>query len=122
LTRLIVSELAAQSIIDQADYYLEHGGTVLGLRDEHGGTVLGLRDAAVTKTISSVLDLPEQAAKRNWSLTRLRGLRAQPVDGFPNHLIFYFYDRAASLVHVIHVLHGARNLESHLGEVVNEER
>ena len=34
------------------------------------------------------------------------------VRGFPRHLLIYSYDRESAALRIVHVLHGARNLEA----------
>ena len=58
--------------------------------------------------------MPGMGRRYETDNARLQDLRVWPVKGFPNHLIFY---RATpNGIEVVHVLHGARDLDSALGE------
>jgi plasmid stabilization system protein ParE len=100
--RLEILEAAAQAIVEQADYYLLKSGSTLGQRWE----------SAVDEAILRLLRLPETGAPVRFRSPRLAGIRWVPVPGFPKHLIFYRYFPEQELLRVIHVLHGARDLEA----------
>jgi toxin ParE1/3/4 len=105
---LRISEAAALSIIEQADYYEEASDRALAQRWE----------AAVDQAIHSLLNLPERGAACRFHSPALTGLRWIFVPGFPKHMIFYRYLLQENAVRIVQVLHGARDLETLLDEDV----
>jgi len=84
------------------------------LRRESGSSALGLRFAtSVSTTLSRVSEFPLTGKKVDTRQKSLFGLRAIPVNGFPNYIIYYV--PSGPLVYVLRVLHGARNLPRLLG-------
>ena len=55
--------------------------------------------------------MPERGSLCNFRLRSLSGLRWIPIDGFPQHLVFYRFDPQRQFVLIVAVLHGARDLE-----------
>ena len=104
--RLVLSEVAARAIVEQAEYYEAQSGTALAARWE----------SAVADTILSLQSFPERGARRTWREPLLEGLRSISIAGFPSHLLFYLCDRESSELRVVHVLHGARDLKDLLGD------
>jgi toxin ParE1/3/4 len=58
--------------------------------------------------------MPGMGCIRRFSQTRLINLRSFGVKGFGNYVIFY--SPIADGIEVFHVLHGARNFDTLLGE------
>ena len=106
MIRLRITEAAARSIVEQADYYLEQAGTELALRWE----------TSVDEAIRSLLNLPERGAPCRFAASALRQVRWIPIRDFVRHIVFYRYDKKRSVVSIVQVLHGARDLEAVLGD------
>jgi toxin ParE1/3/4 len=102
---LHVSEAAALSIVEQADYYMAADRS-LALRWEE----------SVDEGVGSLLKMPERGAQCRFRSPSLANVRWILVPGFPKHLIFYRYSPDDQAVLIIHVLHGARDVESLLDE------
>jgi toxin ParE1/3/4 len=100
-----ITEAAALSILDQADYYEHKSGLSLALRWE----------ASVKKALRSLLKLPLRGAPCRFHAPALDGLRWISVPGFRKHLVFYRYDPAGRAILIVQVLHGGRDLKSLLG-------
>ena len=98
--QLRVTEAAARSIIEQADYYQEAADTSLAHRWE----------AAVDEALRSLLHLPLRGAPCRFHAPALSGLRWIPVPGFPRHMVFYHHHSDERTILIVQVLHGARNL------------
>jgi plasmid stabilization system protein ParE len=99
---LRISEAAALSIVEQADYYLEAANLDLASRWE----------AAVDQTIRSLLDFPERGALCRYRSPALAGIRWIFVQDFPRHMVFYRYVSQEQAVLIVQILHGTRNLET----------
>lgn len=106
MTELRVSEAAARSIVEQADYYLEASSLALAQRWEE----------AVDLAVGSLLNFPERGAPCRFRSAALNGLRWILIPGFPKHMVFYRHLREEGAVRIVQVLHGARNLESILDD------
>jgi toxin ParE1/3/4 len=104
--KLHVYEAAALSIVEQADYYQERAGEDVALRWA----------SAIDEAIGSILKWPDIGVPCRFRSSSLTGLRWTSVPGFPKHVIFYRYAQAEETVFVIHVLHGARDIESIFGD------
>jgi toxin ParE1/3/4 len=66
-------------------------------------------DACMTE-IQRLCDMPGLGRLREFSSPKAVGVRASTITGFPNHLIFY---RQVDVgIEVLHVIHGARDIES----------
>lgn len=104
--RLVITERAAQSIVEQAEYYLHREGHSLAQR----------WDAAALKAIGSLRNTPGSGALCGFRDPELRNLRHTGIPGFPRHLIFYEWLRDQSLIRVVDVVHGARDIEALLTE------
>lgn len=100
--RLQVTRAAANAILEQADYYAERESETLAQRWEK----------AVHNAMHSLLKLPEQGAPCNFGHPKLQNLRRILVPGFSRHLVFYEYLREKRTVRIVHVIHGARDIES----------
>jgi plasmid stabilization system protein ParE len=105
---LRISEAAAVSIIDQADYYLQAADASLAQRWEQ----------AVDEAVGSLLNLPERGTLCRFRSSTLAGLRWISIPGFPKHLILYRTVREEHAILIVQVLHGARNLETILNDEV----
>ena len=106
MIRLRISEAAALSIVEQAEYFEQAADQALAHRWE----------AAVGKAVHTLLTLPERGASCRFRSPLLTGLRWILVPGFPKHMVFYRYQPQEQIILVVHVLHGARDLETVLGE------
>jgi plasmid stabilization system protein ParE len=100
--QLRVSEAAALSVIDQADYYRQASDSSLADRWEK----------AVDQAMRALLLQPERGTSCRFREMTLREMRWIPIPGFPRHMIFYRYLPAEQAVVIVHVLHGARDWES----------
>ena len=69
---------------------------------------------AVQSAFERLLEFPSIGAIRSFRNKQLEGLRAWPIPGFKNYLIFYRIE--SDWIEIIRVLHGARDLEAALLE------
>ena len=106
MIELRISEAAARSIVEQADYYEQNANLSLAQRWE----------GAVDQAVNSLLSLPERGAPCCFRSPALAGLRWIFIPGFPKHMVFYRYLPQEQAILIIQVLHGARNLEILLDE------
>ncbi len=100
--RLLITRAASNAIIEQAAYYASRESQALADRWE----------AAVRGTPER---LPAEAAlgpRCNFRHPELNNLRRTPVPGFPRHPIFYQDLPGQALIRVVHVVHGARDIEA----------
>ena len=98
--RFTVRPLAWREINAQLDYLEKHAG-------------LETAERFLDQLISSFEDLsrmPKVGMLCGFSKPATRGLRRWPVKGFENWLIFYQPRRYG--VEIVHVIHGARDIES----------
>ena len=65
--------------------------------------------AAAEDTFEVLARMPDMGSPRTFKPVRLRKLRSFRVKGFENYLIFYIPLRDG--IEVLHILHGARELE-----------
>jgi plasmid stabilization system protein ParE len=100
--QLRVSEAAALAIIEQSDYYQQAADGSLASR-------WGVAVDEATRALSS---WPERGAPCRFRSAALANLRWIGVPGFPRHMIFYRYISDEHIILIVHVLHGARNLET----------
>lgn len=100
--RLVITETAARAIVEQANYYAMREGSALAARWE----------AAVWQALSSLPKIPGCGAPCAFRSPELKNLRRVAVPGFARHLIFYEHLREQGILRVVHVLHGARDIES----------
>lgn len=102
---LDILDEASQEIIDQALYY----------REESPDSDLETQwDHAVSQAIGSLLTMPERGSRCNFQSPELQGMRWIPVSGFPKHIVFYLIVAEERVVRIVHILHGARDLEAFL--------
>ena len=66
---------------------------------------------AVDHAIRSLLKMPNGARPVTSNIHKLQNLRRIGVPLFPQHLVFYEYLREQRLVCIVHVIHGARDVE-----------
>lgn len=75
---------------------------------------------AVQQTLKRLAGAPGIGSPKEFADPVLAGLRSWRVTGFPNYLIYYWpiaADEPGSAgVHVLAVMHGARDLERHLAQ------
>jgi plasmid stabilization system protein ParE len=100
------SEAAARAIVEQSDYYRDAGDLQLADRWE----------AAAEEAAQSLTKLPERGAPCRFRGLSLANLRWIFVPGFPKHMLFYRWLPQEQRIVIVHVIHGARNLESILNE------
>jgi plasmid stabilization system protein ParE len=105
---LRISEAAAVSIIEQADYFLQAADASLAQRWQQ----------AVDEAVRTLLNLPERGTPCRFRSASLAGMRWISISGFPKHMILYRSDPEKQTILIVQVLHGARNLESILNEDV----
>jgi toxin ParE1/3/4 len=106
MIELRISEAAALSIVEQADYYQQAADLALAQRWE----------SAVDQAVNSLLSLPDRGAPCRFRSPALAGLRWIFIPGFPKHMVFYRYLPEEQAVLIVQVLHGARDLETILDE------
>ncbi len=103
---LIISEAAALSIVEQADYYQQAAELALAQRWE----------AAVDQAVHSLLTQPKRGALCRFRSPALAGLRWILIPSFPKHMVFYRHLHEEQVILIVQVLHGARNMETILDE------
>lgn len=64
---------------------------------------------AIGETFNILAETPRLGVARKWRNPRLREVRFFPVSGFENYLVFY--RPAPEGIEVLHVYHGARDLD-----------
>jgi toxin ParE1/3/4 len=69
---------------------------------------------AVEADITKLTTMPGMGGLMELPATKLAGMRSMPIRGFPNHLIIYRL--AKGQVEILAVVHGARDLQSIIGE------
>src|SRR5688572_15118278 len=69
--------------------------------------------AAVEKSYGLLARFPDLGTPWRSRRVKYPGLRWTPVQGFPNHLIFYVHRN--EIVEVIRLVHGAQNLHALFG-------
>jgi toxin ParE1/3/4 len=106
--QLRVSEAAARSIVEQADYYRETANDSLALGWE----------SAIDEAVRTLLKLPERGAPCRFRSSSLAGIRWIPIPGFPRHMVFYRFVPGEKSIVILQVLHGARDLETIMDEDV----
>lgn len=106
MIELRISEAAARSILEQADFYRETLDAALAARWE----------SAVDELAHSLIRMPERGTPCRFENPALSNLRWVFVPGFPKHMVFYRYLAEERAILIIQVLHGARNLDVILSE------
>lgn len=69
---------------------------------------------AAYETFKTLASTPGLGRLRKFRNPRLKGVRSWLVSGFDNYVVFY--RAAAEGIEVLHVYHGARDIESLFGE------
>src|SRR5438105_4443673 len=65
---------------------------------------------AVGRTLATLEGMPGMGSPYPLTNPRLQGLRGHPIQGFPNHVIFYL--PTSDGIEVVRVLYAARDLQS----------
>jgi toxin ParE1/3/4 len=91
-------------VLAQADWYEPQSNRTLGVRWER----------AVTATTVRLAKTPRAGSPCSFSSPQLKDLRRLPIDDFPSHLVFYRI--AQNQIHILRVVHGARDLETLVSE------
>lgn len=84
---LVISDIAATDILEQADWYGSQSGASLAARWEK----------AVTSAILKVVETPMSGTACTFASSELRDIRRTTITGFPKHLIFYRFSQGKSL-------------------------
>ncbi|MFZ0955958.1 MAG: type II toxin-antitoxin system RelE/ParE family toxin [Candidatus Sulfotelmatobacter sp.] len=97
---LRLSDVAANDILEQADWYQRHSGLTLAKRWEK----------ALTSALFRIVANPHSGPPCAFRADELQDIRRMPIAGFPKHLIFYRVENGENVI--LRVIHGARDLES----------
>jgi len=100
LAEVFVRARALRDILSSAEYLEEHGGEEIAHR---------FLDA-VRSTFEALAKMPKVGALCAFRKPALRRIRRWPVKDFENWLIFYQPKRNG--VEIVHVIHGARDIDS----------
>jgi toxin ParE1/3/4 len=103
-SQVTFSDLAVADILAQAEWYELQVTETLAKRWER----------AVTAAVLQLVKIPHAGARCGFKAQGLQQVRRWAVNGFPSHLIFY--QVLGKEIHVLRVLHGARDLERLLSE------
>jgi toxin ParE1/3/4 len=99
LAKVFVRARARRDILSIAEYLEEQGGLEIAQR---------FLDATQS-TFKALAKMPKLGALCSFRRPALRRLRRWPVKGFENWLIFYLPRRNG--VEIVHLIHGARDIE-----------
>jgi toxin ParE1/3/4 len=99
-TKVRISDVAGNDILEQADWYKQHSGRALAKRWER----------ALTGAVLRIAKNPHSGSRCNFKEDELRAVRRMPIARFPKHLIFYQVENGEA--EILRVIHGARDLES----------
>jgi toxin ParE1/3/4 len=100
LAEVFVRARARRDILSNAEYLEEHGSAETAQRFLY----------ATQSTFEALAKMPKAGALCAFSSPVLRPIRRWPVNGFENWLIFYLPRRNG--VEIVHLIHGARDIES----------
>ncbi len=100
MAQVLVRARARRDILSNAAYLEEHGGEQTAQR---------FLDATQS-TFDALAKMPKLGVLCAFQRPVLRRLRRWPVKGFENWLIFYLPKRDG--VEIVHLIHGARDIES----------
>ena len=100
LHKIVLTDVAANDILEQAAWYQEQVGLKLARRWEQ----------AVTSVLLRVATAPSAGAPCTFKAADLKGVRRMPVPRFPKHLVFYRLLKQELII--LRIVHGARDLES----------
>jgi toxin ParE1/3/4 len=104
LAEVYVRARARRDILSNAEYLEEQGGAETAQR---------FLDATQS-TFEALAKMPKLGVLCAFRSPALRRIRRWPVRGFENWLIFYQVRRNG--VEIVHLIHGARDIESLLGD------
>jgi plasmid stabilization system protein ParE len=107
---LYVHPAAMLGVSDQAEYYARRANEALAQRWE----------SAVDQVIYSLLKFPSQGSPCKFPTLETTGLRSISIPNFPKHLLFYRYLPLDNTLVIVHVAHGARDLESTIASILSE--
>ncbi len=102
--RFLLSREASDELDESASYLAENAGLETALRFHENAEA----------TFRDLLQHPGMGRPRSFRSERLVGARSRPITGFENWLVFYVPIEGG--IRVLHVLHGAREIESILGD------
>jgi toxin ParE1/3/4 len=100
LAEVFVRARARRDILSNAEYLEEHGSAETAQRFLE----------AIQNTSEALARMPKVGTLCAFQSPALRRLRRWPVKGFENWLIFYQPKRNG--VEIVHLIHGARDIES----------
>jgi plasmid stabilization system protein ParE len=100
--KLSITEAAALSIVEQANYYQEASDLSLAHRWE----------SAVDGAVHALLHLPLKGTPCRFDSPELAGLRWVLVPGFPKQMVFYRFLQDENILLIVNVIYGARDLET----------
>ena len=100
MTEVFVRARARRDILSNAEYLEEHGGVETAQRFLE----------AAQSTFEALAKRPKLGALCAFGSPALRHIRRWPVKGFESWLIFYLPRRNG--VEIVHLIHGARDIES----------
>jgi toxin ParE1/3/4 len=103
LAEVIIRARARRDILSNAEYLEEHGGVETAQRFID----------ATRSTFDELAKMPNLGVLCAFHRPALRRIRRWPVKGFENWLIFYRPRRNG--VEIVHLIHGARDIENLLG-------
>ena len=72
----------------------------------------------IVNAISSLDHMPERHRLYDHEPWRSKGLRTLPVD---NYLVFYVPDETRTIVEIIHIIYGGRDIEAQLNQTEQPE-
>ena len=104
MAEVYVRARARRDILSNAEYLEEQGGAETAQR---------FLDATQS-TFESLAKMPKLGVLCAFRSPALRRIRRWPVKGFESWLIFYQVRRNG--VEIVHLIHGARDIESLLGD------
>jgi toxin ParE1/3/4 len=100
MAEVFVHPRARRDILSNAEYLEDHGGEQIAQR---------FLDATQS-TFDALAKMPKLGVLCGFHRPALRRLRRWPVKGFENWLIFYLPKRDG--VVIVHLMHGARDIEN----------
>jgi len=107
---LHIHPAAMLGVSDQAEYYVRKANDALALRWE----------LAVDQAIYSLLKFPLQGSLCTFPTLETPDIRSVSIPQFPKHLLFYRFLETENTLTIVHVAHGARDLESTIASILSE--
>lgn len=104
--QLVITTTAAQAVVDQAAWYVAREGKQLADRWE----------ASVLRCLQMLPKTALQGSPCGFRRPELSNLRRMAIPGFGRHWIFYEVRSADGVILVVHILHGARDVETQLSD------